>query len=529
MDSKLFDHIYDELPKFNPLLANGIVRVFVKDIEERIAHAFHSVQHDLPQGLKFVGLTTTDPQTEYKQSIYGNAFDISQSDIYLIKVNFEYMGEPFKPYYLFLPFVGQGGVITLANAKFLITPIMVDKVLSVGANSIFINVNKAKVNFSYLSHAFVRNDERVVTSVIYSDIYNGRGTKTAGFERRTSKMKTSLANYLFATQGVVGTFKKYCGIDVVIGRDEINTETYPADEWFICKSTGMSPLGIIGKEYDKSNVRLAIKIKDYSNKAQGIIASLFYITDFYSYRISDNEDLDDVNLWVLLLALTIKPFEPNEVQCLNSANKHLISLNSYLDSELRTRLFMDGVDVESIFDLFVELINTMITRITQPSQNLTTMYNKRLVVTSYLIKDIISKIFELGFKFQSRKHETLNPKSIEKIMNRHITKFKIANINHGHPEVSSASNSNDNFITRLTSSVLSQAYVAKTAEAREIFTEDLALDMSIAEVGNLTDIAGDKTGRSRFNMYAHIGEDGVIRRNPEFIELLDNAQALIGR
>ena len=61
------------------------------------------------------------------------------------------------------------------------------------------------------------------------------------------------------------------------------------------------------------------------------------------------------------------------------------------------------------------------------------------------------------------------------------------------------------------------------------FTSDMVLDVSIAEVGNLTSMTGDSTGRSRLNMFAVVDEDGTILRNDALRYITEPTQSQIQR
>lgn len=75
-----------------------------------------------------------------------------------------------------------------------------------------------------------------------------------------------------------------------------------------------------------------------------------------------------------------------------------------------------------------------------------------------------------------------------------------------------------------------QANMGKTSKDKKTpITLAMVLSASIAEVGNVTSTAGDKTGRSRLNMFVNTTDDGYIRRNPDLVEIIDRTQAQIKR
>ena len=531
MDDRLFRALDEKIPSFNERVAKNLAVEFMGDVEKYITQIFQSSERDYPEDLRFLRIEHVDPHTDFVKSMYKDKYDVTRSDVYMVKVMFEFKGKELPPFYMNLPYIRKGGMITIKGSNYLISPVVIDEGLSVGPDSIFIHVNKAKITFSRLHYAMQANGTRFNGHVIYSDIYNGKppaGTSKKSL-RPTHKMESLIAQYLFAMRGVTGTFKHYLDVDVVVGRSEINPENYPESDWVICESLdGIKPSNLTLKFTKPHYVKLAIPKKDWRIDTQALALSMFYIIDHHFDRVRD-EDLDDKNLWRAILGLTLRPEEPNEIACLNSAVRNLNSLNSHLDPQVRVSLATIGIRVNDIYDLFVEIIKTYTYRIVQSSHELATLYGKRMTLLRYLLTTITSKIFNLGYKLQVRKEDNnLRENDVVNIIYKHISTKDIKNINYDHPEVESVNAPTDNMLPRLSSRVCQQNRLI-SAMSTDIFTTDMILDASIGEAGNLTVTSGDKTGRSRINPWVHVAEDGTIIRNPELVDITSRTQREISR
>lgn len=530
MDNNLFKEMDRQIPDFNPRIARNLSVEFMEDVENYITRIFQSSQQDYPPDLRFLRIERVDPRTDFERSKYKDKYDITRSDVYMVKVIFEFKGVELPPFYTNLPYVRKGGIITIKGSNYLVSPVMIDEGLSVGPNSIFIHVNKAKITFSRIHYAMRTDGKRFNGHVIYSDIYNGKPPSDVSKKslRFTHRMHSLVAQYLFAMHGLTGAFKEYLNADVKVGFEEINTENYPADEWIICESLGSNPGNLTIKYFKPHGVKIAIRISDWGIATQTLALSVFYILDHHYDRVK-NEDIEDPNFWRLILGLTLRPEERNEVACMNSALRNLESLGSHLDPQVKQSLSTIGIEVDDIYGLFVEIIKTYTYRIVQSSHELSTMYGKRLTLLRYLLETITSKIFKLGYNLQARKNDTnLREGDVIKNIKQHLNPKDIKNINYNHPEIESVNTPTDNMLPRLATRVCQQNRLI-SSKTTDIFTDDMILDASIGEAGNLTCTSGDKTGRSRLNPWVQISDDGTIIQNPELLDITTRAQRNINR
>ena len=337
-------------------------------------------------------------------------------------------------------------------------------------------------------------------------------------------------HYLIAKEGILGVFKKYFDTDVVIGAtDIVNPDMYDVDEWTICTSIGVKPARLKYGFYKPSNIAIAIRNKDLTIVTRSVIAGIFYIIDHYPKRVTPDSAIDH-KFWYHLLALTIKPDVAQEMVCIDKLDDHFRSLDTFVDSQVKRTLADSGVYVDNIFDILVDVIKTYADRINITTEELASMYDKRLVILRYLLQGIRNNIFTMGFDLQALNNgrKSFTKADIEKIMFTRLKPNEILMVNK-NPEVNSISNPTDNMVPTMTLPVKQQTSMAGTKKgAPPKFTPALALSASIAEVGNLTsDAKDDFTGRSRLNPYVLLDDDGTIIRNPELHEVIEKTQRAI--
>lgn len=548
MDNKLFGMVDNQMPKFNPLIANGLAVEQMKDVEHYIDQIFRCASLGFPDGLKYEGYVRCTPTEEYNEITHKRnnkrLCETARSDLYLVKYNFKLGNEQLYPRYLYLPFVNDAGIITLRGSRFMISPVLADRAISVETDNIFIPLNCAKLKFEKAVQHFriLGVDEGQETvDVVWSAVHNLMGKPRKDGTRPTIDACSTLVHYLFCYYGVTETFARFANTRVVVGGPEIDEHSYPKDKWTIFSSIQLKPKGVRDKFYASSNIRLAVPADQYTRLNKSLIGGFFYIVDHFPDRVlpeyiaplgASDEDLRaEKNLWKTLLGHVIFASETSEGELINKINEHLGSLDEYIDEMIQDNLRRDGIIVDNIYTLFVHVIETLPARLMSAGDNVSSMYGKRLTVIHYILFDIIKAIMTVRFKLQSAsKKKPLTVDDINKIMNRELGRDLITQINRKHGEVTSISSPGDNKIFKITSNVVMQTKSGSGGRRSKANLSDpsKALHASIAEVGSFSNLPhSDPTGRSRLSPYLRLEDDGMIARNPEFIELLDRVQALI--
>lgn len=161
MDQKVFNLVQEQMPKFNRALAEGYAVKQIESNEIYIDKVWRQVELSFPPNLKYLGYRRPTPQEEFRVvSSFGKQnrrmYDVARSDVYLVQFMFALNGEPLKDVmYIYLPYVTQGGIMTIKNSKYVISPVIADVALSVCSDSVFIMMNRAKLTFRKASSYMV--------------------------------------------------------------------------------------------------------------------------------------------------------------------------------------------------------------------------------------------------------------------------------------------------------------------------------------------------------------------------------------
>lgn len=541
MDTELFDFIGQHFPQFNPLVCNGLAVAHMEQGEAYIDRIFKCAAQGFPQGLMYHGYMRCTPTEEYnvitaKRNNKGKSIEITRSDLYLVKYIFSYQGEELKPQYLYMPFVSNGGMIKILGSTFNISPVLADRAISVGVDSIFIPLNRDKLTFKRLIHHMLVDGVRETTYVVWSNIHHP--SKRRGRDmlvRKQVDMNATPVHYLFCKYGVTRTFGEFGAAEVVIGKDDITPEKYPPSEWRICSSTGIKPRGVKGRVYTPSQIRLAIRKDHYNLMTSSMIGAFFYVVDHFPGSV-DPEYVDEKEMWMVLMGhIALEP-NTSEGKMLIGIESHMSSLDGYIDGMVKEMLREDGVLVNDIYDLFAHIIETMPERVAQSGINVASMYGKKLTVLRYVFADIIVAIFKMMFDLQKKSKKgtkILSKKEVLETMQKHLKPELIVRLNRNHAEVSNISSPSDNMLFKITSNLVLQTNSAgpRRQKARTTFIDpSKSFHASIAEVGSINNLPkSEPTGRSRLNPFVQVSPDGSIQRDPKKRELMDRIQESIQR
>lgn len=536
MDKKLFDLVEAGTPKFNDLVVEGLAVQQMRHVESYVDRIMKTAEADFPPSLRYLGCRRCTPQEEFaevtKRFNNQSTFELARSDLYMVKYFFSFEGEELEPRFLYLPFVGDAGIITIRGSVFSIAPVLADKAISVGADSIFIPLNRDKLTFERQIQHFFINGQRETVYVVWSQIHHLKAKAQRLANKSAVRGRTTLPHYLFAKYGVTRTFQEFTNTKVVVGTDvDVTPELYPETDWVICSSTQMKPRGVRDKMYVASNVRLAIPRKNYNLTTASLIGGFFYVVDHFPQRI-EPEFIDETRLWMVLMGHLLFGSGGNEGKLAEDVGAHLRSLDGYLDSEAKAYLKDDGVHCEDLYALLMHIIETFSQRVTASTSQVASMYEKRLMVLRYVLKDLTSAINTFMFKVTSFKKKVLTKNDVLALM-RHTLKSTVAmGINRMHGEVNSVSCPGDSKYFKVTSQVILQTDSSGGRGKSKTTASDPSkyLHASIAEVGSFNTMGkSEPTGRNKINPYVCIQSDGLIVRDPRKIEILDHTQRRIQR
>jgi hypothetical protein len=533
------EKIEQHTPKLNPSLAHGIaiehingtINGYTRNVEHYIDQIMKSAFDGFLPGFEYVGFRRTTPIEEYrevtkKRNSSKSTIDVARHDAYMVEYKFRYNDVPISRF-IYLPFIGDAGTIYISGSRFIISPILSDRVISVGLNNAFVRLLKAKLTFNRLSHFYIANDVRENIQVAWSEIYNDKAASAIRV-KRTVNASCTLAHYLFCKYGMDETFKKFANCTPVVGTAlTIDEKKYPRKDWVICKSSGVKPKGFGRTFYEASEVVVAIRVEEYTPMVKNLLGGFFYCTDHFPTRIRP-EYINSTRLWMILLGHLIWSGNIGEGKLYNDVADHIASLDEYIDNLLTSNLKDIGYTCPDFYTLLAIIIENFNDWLLTSDDRVNTMYNKELSVLYYVCYDITSAIFKLYFKLKAAQKKQLNEKKIVKIMTTILKPGLIFRLSKDHGEVSTTTASGDNKALKLTTILVPQSSISRNRSRKDkkaISDPTNRLHASVAEVGGYANLPkSDPTGHSRINLHMKIGPNGVTIRDPKFIKLIDDVQ-----
>jgi hypothetical protein len=534
MDVELFDMVQEQMPKMNRALAEGFAVSQMKTSDYYIDKVWRQAEMSFPPGLKYLGYSRPSPAEEFRiVSSFGRQtkkiYDIARSDVYLVQYRFSLNGEEVKDaVYVFRHYVGEGGIMTIKNSKYVLSPVIADIALSVCSDSIFIMLNRAKLTFrktvGYMNVDGVNHSPYLV----YSQIYNSDS------KSRAKNNITTLAHYLFCKYGFKQTFRNI-GVDVeVITRKDYSVDKYPPEDWVFCTTAYQNTRYHTARKREVTNLVVLVPRAKWSLDIESMVASFFFVVDKYPSRITIN-DYDHPMIWMITLGKLLSSGTESEHKIIQHMETHMASVSDYIDNMGREILIADGYrEIENIFDLMYLLIKTLPVKIAQAGKTISSLYGKRLMIHRYVNEDItqgISRVlFEVQKEHASKKGLTMT--ELRRIFKTRLPYSAILQLNSGKAFVKSVSTASDCLIHKVTSVTTLQTECGKRASSKKgpTFGEAQFADASIAELGGITNLPDrDPTGRSSLNTMATTDPSGTLVPNPQYADILSAAQDDIRR
>lgn len=544
MPDSEFNRLVDaDTVAINPLIGNGMATYHIPGAQAYIYKAFKSVERDFPKGLRFVeGVRCTpeeefEVQTKKRQNKAGKSgsrrtYDVAPSDLFMMRYQFSYNGEMLEPRHILLPYVHTGGMITISGSKWVISPVLVDRVISVGLSNVFVQLNKTRLIFKRVAHRFLLGTVEESVQVVWSKVHQGNRTG------RTSKALTTMMHYLLCKYGFSKTFASFGNCHPVVLEQDTDMRQYPEEDWVICQSSRISLMKAGRSKYERSTLRLALRRSELSQKVILMLGGFFYVVDHFPLRV-DSKTLDSKRMWTILLGELIPGESEHSGHLHDEAEKHLRSLDKYIDSWTDEKLKNIGMPVDNIYQLFSIIIGHYNEWLLGGSDKVATMYDKEFSILFYVLYNVTSAINNLYFRLKAAEEKAMNAnkeltkENIEGIMFDLLKTGLIFNINKGHGEVSTISSSGDNMAMKMTSVLVSQTNSNQASPNRDrASTNDPSrhLHSSIAEVGSAWNLPKSSPyGRDRVNPTVAIDSNWVVQRKPQFVDMLDNTQNKIRR
>ena len=559
MDKHLKDIINNHIPKLTDEIVNGYAVKEIQFAEAFVDERLRCAEASFPEGLVYVDYRRVLPHEEYRQATESRSgkpvFDVARSDRYMVAYEFNYHGEKIV-LHIYLPYVRDGGVITLKGATFAVSPVLADKGISFGTNSAFVQVVRSKMTFNRDVYHYTASGIRVEKVYVVSGKLHYRSEKKAEANGAPGlkTANTTVAHYLFGKYGVHESFRMFQGVEVVVGLPgEVNEENYPfeiIDEetgevssgWVVCGSMGHQPKAIKRKDWQPPQVKIAVRYDDYKDSViRSMVGGFFYVADLFPERVDhlaaegmDGSE-DEIRLWRILLGKIIGGVSGGDGEVARDINEHYNSLDLYIDEKTRRDLEKGDILVDNLYELLMILQEKLSQSTIQEVDAISSMADKQLMVLRYMLSDINDKIFWMLFSLHKKvaqgKELTMN--DVRRTLQRQLSREMIMNLRNGgkHGEVSSISSPGDNKFFKITRNVVLQTdssginrrgKKAPTDESKFLHATQL-------EYGSVTVLPkSEPTGR-QLNPHSRVDGEGNLVGRRSFAPIIENVQTMIRR
>lgn len=552
MDPRLVNFIKGDTPPLNPDTANGLAIKHLAKAEEFMDNVMRAVLKGIPD-FRYLGGERVTPYEEFSVLTQprenSRTFDMARSDTYMMRYRFEFKGKEYQKYIL-LPFVGEAGTIFLRGTKYVISPALIDRVISITPPDVFVRLLRDRLNFKRQPHFFQANvgrrTEHPEFGVNYERCWESASVVRSIVYKQTQKLKarkkvydadTVLVFYLLCKYGLTDMFKRFMNLDIRY-YDTSPDSTKPLedlnpDEWVICSTVATptsKPKSLAKKVYTPTNIVIAVPRKRYNETVKSMIAGVYYVLDHFSEEITV-DDLDTDVRWRVCMGMALWGHEVNAGKLYEDLTDHIESLDNYIDEIMRTKFYEIGYPIDNIYQLFYLIIEKFNTWQKEYINNESNLYGKELSILYYVLLDVIKQVVLFYFGLTKDSKKGLTETDIVSNLTRKLKTQEILNMYKRHGEISTVNSASDNKIFRITQLLVPQDKTSVTNSNSNIDLNDpsMRLDVSIAEVCTYNGMSkASPDGLTRLNLHLKINEaDNSIVRSEDLQEMLDEVQAIL--
>lgn len=544
------EHVKETTPKMNPDIANGLAVKMVPKSIDHLKSVIRSVAKDFIPGLRFVDFVQVHAEEELRRvnAKKNDKFVIetAKSSLYLVKLMLAYndpnaidvrTGKPLnkeemlEPCYMYLPYVGEAGLLQISGAKYFIAPVLADVVLSFEEECVFLNLLRAKFSVRNVLHTVIRDSLFTDYKVPWSSIYHVDASETS--DKIPTKPDSTLAHYLFCYKGLYETFRHYANCVPVIGTDDITREKYPAGEWHIYESARRKLRG--SKTHSVSPFKLALKVSDRNDMTEGLVTAFFYLLDHFPMFFTNVAWIDDKSKWRLMLGEIIFGRSRTAGNLIEAIDDHFKSLDQYLDTIVQYKLESIGIKVNDIYDFFAYTISHYSEWSFRSKENLNSIYDKELSVLHYTLAEIVKSINTFYFKLKSA-HKTagrrpLSSADLNKLLRLTIKPRRIFSIKDNPSGLSTKAYPGDNKVMKITCDVIPQISLSTSGnDDIDIKDKRNRLHPSFMACGSHLNLPkSNPIGYRTLSPYSMLDCDNRFVIDPEEKKYLDNIHEITRR
>lgn len=546
------DIVKANIPKFNPVIANGVATEQFKELESYLLKIFRDTAKLFPDELKFLGMRRLDPLVEAKhvhekcEKGVNRTVEIADSSIYLMSFDFEFRGEKIE-HHMYLPYLVDAGRIWIRGVLNTIIPVLTAPVFSVaiqgGTSLIFLKLLAAKLTFKRMNaYSFMMNGRQSTHGIVWCQIWRGDRKKMTHYQEKKNdsvQIKHLLAIYLFMEFGVTRAFQKYAKCDVKIFMEEIPPEYRDQEKWLLCQSTNRKPITFKRGMYIPHDIALAVprddnRTTEENNMLYALLVGFFYIADSYALQMPSKEngkdisDFDDESFWAEILGHAIFWTNEHITTYLSQVRRHMAHVRNMLDYQQAQDIRHAGIEgIDDMFDLLAYIMANFSNIIIENDNG--SLYGKRLLILRNVLEGAINGINTIQNK--SLSGAELKDRAVKRDIRENLPEEKILRMQK-NAYVMTIPSPSDNKAFSYTNKFLMQNNISENNSADKVNPDDPdnQLHASVLEVGSYLAVKRSEiSGRQLLNPYQLVSSSGITKRNPELRPQTDYIAKMIDR
>lgn len=521
--------IAQRTPRFNKQLVEGLVyhriNKAVNYIDNFIKYSCNSKTNT---HLKYLGFKEVSPKEEIKFLFNKTSkvvHDIAENDLYLVKFMFQYgEEEQVREHYFYLPYLSKGNIIHLSGNKFLVMPVLSDKVVSVGDKIIFINILTAKYSFTRSYFSVMVNGVYRRVPIVNTELYKNQVKKLDD----TTKANTTVMHYMLANYGYTQTMQ------MLLGFVPKPVYDYTKKDKAIYETTGNVPQGYIREKalYRPTNIKFLVEPDKVTEDTLYCIGNMFYILDNFPENITIDE-LDNTAMWRRLLGEIIHSGNHGLAYLNEKISAHFNDLNSNFDTVTVNKLKDIGVDSVNLMELLVVIFQNFNNWIMK-DESRSLYYNKTYEVESFVLSQLTSRITRIVLDINKEElrvdNAVLDSRIVDKIFKKYFVTRAIYKIKQEKQYTTSIEYSGDHLYFKNTCMVVQQESDFININNPDVNTSERRKIMaSMATVGSILGLnKKNPTPLIRANPYVNIDyATGTILPHPEFNDIIEQTERLL--
>ena len=527
--SSLGQFIADRTPKFNKLMVEGMTYHRINKAVEYLDNFIkYSCSSKTNTHLEYLGYRELPPKEEIKFLFNKTSkvvYDIADNDIYLVEFTFKYGDEELpRKYYFYVPFMSKGNIMHMSGNKFLILPVLADKVISIGDKIIFINILTAKYSFSRNYFSVIVDGIYHRVPVVNTELYKNQAKKLED----TTKAYTTVMHYLLANYGYDKTMMMLLGFIPKAVYD------YSGTEKLVITTTGNPPHGYIRNKniYVPTNIKFVVDRADCNEETLYCIGNMFYIIDNFPDSVTIDE-LNNPTMWKRLLGEIIHSGNHGLSYITEKISAHFNDLNSNFDTITTNKLKDININCNNLIQLLAVIFKEFNNWIMN-SEVRSLYHNKSYEVESFVLSHLTSRLTRIVLDINKEELRVnggkLESKVVDNIFKKYFVTRAIFSLKKDKLYVTSIEYSGDHLYPKNTSMIVQQESDFVNVANNDVNTsEKKKIVGSMATIGSLLGLSKkNPTPLVRLNPYVTVDfKTGTILPNPLYNNIVESTDRLL--